>query len=187
MTASSAAGRRAGFSLVELLSVIVILGMVGTVAVISWQSLLPGTQVNAALRDLSEILAGTRSEAISRNAQFEVHYDLDRERYWIRTPYRIGGGFATADEDDQRVILDDTRLADIGLAIDTVTIDEEVYSDGVVFVRFDPLGAASAHTVVLHYAPFDQFHTIEVLPLTGEIRHHDGLFEREVPREGDFD
>jgi Tfp pilus assembly protein FimT len=182
-----AAARRAGFSLVELMGVIIILGLIGSVAMMSWQSLLPGAKVNAAIRNLSEALAGARSEAISRNARFEVWYDLDGEGYWVRTPYRIGGGFATADDDEFRVIIDETDLAEVGLSIDTVTIDEEVYVDGIVHVRFDALGASSAHTVVLHHAAFDQIHTIEVLPLTGEIRHHDGLYERDRPREGDFD
>jgi Tfp pilus assembly protein FimT len=173
--------------LVELLGVIVILGLIGTVAMVSWQSLLPGAQVNAAIRNMSETLASARSEAIARNARFEVWYDLDEEGYWVRTPYRHGGGLAAADDDEQRVIIDDVHLNNVGLQIVSVTIDEETYSDGRVFVRFDPLGAASAHTVVLHYPYFDKTHTIEVLPLTGEVRYHEGLYEREIPRDGDFD
>ena len=177
----------AGFSLVELLAVIIILGLIGTVAVVSWQSLLPGAQVNAAIRDLSEALASARSEAISRNAQFEVFYDIDEDRYWVRTPYRLGGGLASADSDEERVVLNDVHLKNVGLQIESVSIDEETYVDGTVFVRFDPLGAASAHTIVLYYPYFDKTHTIEVLPLTGEIRYHEGLYQRDEPREGDFD
>ena len=176
---------RAGFSLAELMGVVVILGLIGTVAMVSWQSLLPGAQVNAAIRDLSEVLAGARSESISRNAQFEIHYDLDKEQYWIKTPFRIGGGLAVAD--DVRAIMDETHLANVGLELQSVSIDEETYVDGVVFVRFDPLGASSAHTVVLYHAAFDSTYTIEVLPLTGEIRMHEGFYEREIPRAGDFD
>lgn len=176
---------RAGFSLVELLSVIVIIGMIGTVAVVSWQALLPGAQVNSEIRNLSEVLASTRSEAIARNRAFEIRYDLDQERYYVRTPYRLGGGFAAADEDNLRVLIDDTYLD--SLRIESVTIGEETYAEGEVFVRFDPLGSTSAHTIVLYYPPFEQTHTLEILPLTGEVRHHEGLFRREDPREGDFD
>ena len=181
------AAARAGFSLIELMGVIVVLGMIGTAAMLSWQSLLPGAQVNAAIRDMSEVLASARSEAISRNARFEVWYDLDANRYWVRTPYRMGGGLATADDDDKRVIINDVRLENDGLEIQSVTIDELTYVDGQVFVRFDPLGAASAHTVVLYHPYFQKTHTIEVLPLTGEVRYHEGLYEREIPRDGDFD
>jgi Tfp pilus assembly protein FimT len=176
---------RGGFSMVELLGVIVILGLIGTVAMVAWQALLPGAKVNAAIRQMSEVLSGARSEAVARNARFEVYYDLDEERYWIRTPFRVEGGLATSAE-EQRAFRDDTRLGEAGLAIVQVRIDDEIYADGQVFVRFDPLGAASAHTIELYHQVFDAHYTIEVLPLTGEVRVHDGHFERAPPRDGDF-
>ena len=173
--------------MVELMGVVLILGLIGTVVMVAWQALIPGAKVNAAIRDLSEVLAGARSEAIARNARFEVYYDLDKERYWVRTPYRLGGGLATAVDDEDRAIRDDTLLTKAGLQIVEVRIDEESYPDGLAFVRFDPLGASSAHTVVLYHEQFDATYTIEVLPLTGEVRVHDGLYERPKPRDGDFD
>lgn len=176
----------AGFTLVELLAVVVILGLIGTVAMVSWQRILPGAQANAALRDLSEVLASARSEAISRNARFEVHYDIDGERYWVRTPFRIGGGLATAEDDESRAVTHETLLAKAGLEIVRVVIDEEPYHDGTVYVRFDPLGASSAHTILLHHRSFDRYYTIEVMPLTGAILFHDGNYARDVPRDGDF-
>lgn len=170
------------------MGVIVILGLIGTVAMISWQALLPSAKLNSAIRNLSEVLAGARSEAISRNAVFEIHYDLDNESYWVKTPYRVGGGLATkGDEYEQRANINVTSLATGGLEITRVMIDDEEYFDGVVYVRFDPLGASSAHTVQLYHPMFENIFTIEVLPLTGEIRFHDGFFEREKPREGEFD
>jgi hypothetical protein len=55
-----------------------------------------------------------------------------------------------------------------------------------VFVRFDPLGAASAHVVRLVQNPGEQRFTIEVQALTGTIDYHEGSFEREPAQEGDF-
>jgi prepilin-type N-terminal cleavage/methylation domain-containing protein len=183
----SAARPRLGFSLIELMAVIVILGLIGTVAMVAWQALLPGAKVNAAIRNLSEVLSGARSEAISRNARFEVYYDLDQERYWVRTPFRVTGGLATASAEEERAFRDDTLLSEAGLQILQVKIDDEPYVEGQVFVRFDPLGASSAHTIVLYHKLFDATYTLEVLPLTGEVRVHDGLYERSAPRDGDFD
>ena len=178
--------RRAGFSLVELMVVVVILGMMGAVVMVSWEALFPKTKLHAAVRNLSEHLASARSEAISRNAEFQVHYDIDADRYWVRSPYREGGGLAR-EEDEQRILLNETDLGEAGLDIVQVTIDDQEYLDGPVYVRFDPLGASSAHTIQLHHEAFDAWFTLEVLPLTGEIRFHEGIFEREVPREGEFD
>jgi hypothetical protein len=53
-------------------------------------------------------------------------------------------------------------------------------------VRFDPLGAASDHTIVLVQPEYERHYTIEVLALTGLVRFHDGVFQREPPQEGDF-
>ena len=61
----------------------------------------------------------------------------------------------------------------------SVTVDDVTYDDGEVMVRFQPLGASSYHTVQLRQEQFDREFTIELLPVTGEIRFHEGLFERE--------
>ena len=82
--------------------------------------------------------------------------------------------------------MDETNLRDWGLEIKQVTIDGEDYVDKQVYVRFDPLGAASYHTVVLRQEKFDREFTVEALPLTGEVRVHDGAFEREPADESDF-
>ena len=74
-----------------------------------------------------------------------------------------------------------------GIDIVEVVIDDNAYYDGEVFVRFDPLGASSFHTVTLHQELFDRTFTIEAMPLTGDIRFHDGIFKREPAQEGDFD
>jgi prepilin-type N-terminal cleavage/methylation domain-containing protein len=182
--------RRAGFTLVELLTVIVILGLIGGVAVISWQSILPKQKLNSAVRNLSEVLHSTRSEAISRNHEFQVWYDLDAETYRVRTPYRPGGGYVVRTENDddiEYVWIHDTNLANDGLEIVSVTIDDIPYYDGKVYVRYDPLGASAYHVIVLYQPIFEKYYTIEVLPLTGDIRTQVGhVVPREPPDENDF-
>ena len=69
----------------------------------------------------------------------------------------------------------------------SVTVGGEVYDSGVVQVVFTPTGRTSSHTVVLSQPLFERMFSIEVLGLTGLIRLHDGIFEREPPRDTDFD
>lgn len=179
---------RSGFTMAEILVVIVILGMISGVVVVSWKAILPNQRVRSAVRNLSEVLYGTRSEAIAFNREFRIYYDLDNESFSVRTPYLIGGGFALTDDDEDRLWTNENDLLSAGLYIDSVTIDEETYTTGLVFVRFDPLGAGSSHTVVLQSDLFeDNFYTVEVLPLTGEIRFHDGAWQREPAEDKDFD
>ncbi len=177
----------AGFSLVELMVVVIIIGLIGGVAVVSWEALLPNQKFNSAVRHLSEVLHGTRAEAIARNREFRIYYDLDNDRYRVRTPYRVGGGFATSEDDPDRAWVDETNLAQAGIDLLQVTIDDYSYHDGEVYIRFDPLGAASYHTVALRQDLFDREFTIEAMPLTGDIRFHEGLFTRDVATEKDFE
>ncbi len=58
---------------------------------------------------------------------------------------------------------------------------------GSAIVRFDPSGAASSHYVMVSQPSFDNLFTVEVMALTGLIKFHDGLFEREQPEDDDFE
>jgi len=187
---------RHGFSLVEIMVVIVILGLMSGIALVSWEALFPNQEFHTAVRKLSDVLHSTRSEAIARSREFRIYYDLENDVYGVRTPFLTGGGIALSDEDEDlrtdptdrvRLWVDENDLGRIGIDILSVTIDDTVYRDGVVYVRFDALGSSSYHTIVLHQQIFDRSFTVEALPLTGDIRFHEGVFEREIADEGDFD
>ena len=178
---------RAGFTLIELMVVVIIIGMMGGVAMVSWQALLPNQQFNTAVRKLSEDLHQTRSDAISQNRPYEMRYDIERDSYRVKSPFKKNGGFATEEDDPDRLWVRETDLEAEGVDIVSVTIDDRTYDSGEVFIRFDPLGASSYHAIVLRHAKFERFYTIEAMPLTGDIRFHDGLFEREPAQPEDFD
>ncbi len=183
---TSAPDSRRGFSLIEIMVVIVIIGLMSGVALLSWESIFPNQALNSAIRRLSDVLHSTRSEAIARSREFRIVYDIENDTYQVRTPFLHGGGIALTDIDEDRVWVDFNDLAEAGIDLVSVTIDDTVYSDGSVFVRFDPLGSSSYHSVVLHQKLFDRYFTVEALPLTGDIRFHEGVYERELVDEGDF-
>lgn len=183
---------RQGFTLVELMVVILIFGGIVTMVTMNWERLVPDAQLNSSVRTLSDILNGTRSEAIARNAEFRVLYDIDADTYWVETPFLVTGGLATVripGEEDfdegRRATADFQELAE-GVDIVKITIDGEEYMDGQVYVRFSPSGGSNAHLVQLHHAATNTTYTVEVLALTGLIRFHKGLFEREEVTESDF-
>ena len=182
-----AGSRRArGFSLVELMVVIAIVGLMVATIAISWEAIVPRTRLNTDVRSLAAQLQSTRSEAVARNLEFWVEYDLNEERYRIVTPFRMGGGrLGLGEDEEERLRFPWTPLKD-GVEFDHVTIGGEQYTEGNVLVRFDPLGAASDHYVILSQPTYENYYTIEVLALTGLIRFHDGVFEREPPEDADF-
>lgn len=177
--------RAGGFTLVELVVVLIVVGLIGTVATTNWIALLPNQQFNTAVRNLSEVLYGTRSDAIARNREFRVYYYLDDEEYAVRTPFLFEGGLAQSDSDESAWIRR-ANLKDSGIDIVSVTVDDETYTNGDVIVSFSPLGASSHHVIELRQEQGARLFTIEVLPLTGEIRFHDGAYERDPPDDGDF-
>ena len=178
-----ARGLRAGFSMVEMLAVIVILGLIATIVTMNWRAILPRTELHSAIRILASTIQGAHSEAIARNAVFKIEYDLDKHRYRVNTPFRLGGGLAA--NEDERTVQNWIDLPE-SVHFSRVQIDGVDYSRGMVFVRFDPLGAASGHIVTLEQQPYKNFYTIEVQALTGMIDYHEGTFDRQPPKEDDF-
>jgi len=180
---SARSRRQAGFSLIELLAVLIVLGLIATLVTINWKAILPRTELHSAVRELSSILQGTRSDAIARNATFEVQYDLDEHRYRVMTPFRAGGGLSPTNEDRQALawhpLPGSVRFGAIAIGTDS-------FEKGIVVVRFDPLGSASGHVVILRQPADDNTYTIEVQGLLGLINYHEGLFERVPPKEDDF-
>lgn len=184
--------RQSAFTLVELMVVILIVGAMISIIGLNWKKIVPRAQINTAVRTISNVLNSTRSEAIARNAEFRVLYDLDEHIYWVETPYKIGGGLALQrvpgepdPEEGLRAITSHTQLKD-GVSFARIKIDDEVYTDGQVYVRFDASGSSSEHTVELFHEITNASYTIEVLALTGLIRFHKDSFERESVTEEDF-
>jgi len=180
-----AAAPRQGFSLVELLAVIAVIGLIAGIVAVDFVTSLPRAELNSTVHDIAAAVGGARSDSIARNGEFRIYYDLDANGYTVRSPFQLGGaGLAQRDED--RAIVKRVMFPE-SLDLARVTIDGLSYTEGQVFVSFSPLGSATGHTVTLRQSPADTLTTIEVLPLTGLVRFHYSDFEREVVTEEDFD
>lgn len=181
---------RAGFTLIELLGILVILGMLATLTMVTWQSVLPRSELNSAVRELAATISEARSDAVSRNAEFLIEYHFEETEahprgYRVVTPFRLGPQGGLAAQDEERFARKWSVLPD-SIFFKAITVDGTRYTTGTVTVRFDPLGAASDHQIVLEQRPYENLYTIEVLALTGMVRFHDGEFARQYPREEDF-
>lgn len=178
--------------------VIVVLGIAATMVSMTMDSILPGERLNTSVRRLAAVLQGTRSDAIARNGEFFIEYDLDYEtedgkggaRFRVVTPLRLGGGTmieATEDADWEDRLATPWEPLEPGIDIASVFLAGQQFDQGVVRVRFDPRGASSDHSIVVSQPEFENYFTIEVLALTGVIKFHDGIFFREPPDESNFE
>ena len=194
-TQSSSRGSRAGFSMVEMMAVVLILGMMATLVAIDWRAMLPRSDLNSTVRTLMATISGARSDAISRNREFGIEYDIDANRWRVVTPYLASGtasrgvptGFAASFEERQRLGWLECKPS---VEIAALWLDGEEYTRNPegrpLYVRFDPLGASSAHSVILKQPTFDNYFTVEVLALTGLVRMHDGFYQREFVDDNSF-
>ena len=174
---------RAGFSLIELMGVVVVAGLLVGIVALDWRSMVPRTQLNAAVRELAATIQGARSDAIARNGMFTLVYDLEANSYHVLSPLRVGGGLARTYE--ERAVVRQGVLPD-GVVLERVGVDGREFVTEQVAVHFDPFGRASGHTVTLVQPEFGGRFTIEVIGLTGLVRFHDGDFQREEVFEEDF-
>jgi Tfp pilus assembly protein FimT len=169
--------------MVELLGVLIVLGLIASLVVVNWAGLLPGTELNAAVHNLGAAIQGARSDAVARNGEFRLYYDLEQAAWWVLSPYRSDG--LPAETEEQRLKVQSGFFPE-NVAITRVTVGGREYIEGTVYVTFDPLGRAVDHTVTIKHMTFNNTMTVEVLPLTGLVRFHDGEFQRPILMETDF-
>ena len=188
-SATSDPARAGGFTLVELMVVVAIIGLMVTTVSIGFETLLPQERLNTTIRNLTADLMKARSSAISRNLEFRIEYDLDNERYRMATPFRLGGGRvlpnADLNEEEARFYTSWQPMKP-GVVIQSVFIGGVEFTEGLAVVRFDPLGSASDHLIILAQPKYKRSFTLEVLALTGLVRMHEGEFFRQAPEDGDF-
>lgn len=189
-TARGACGPRAGFSLVELMGVIVVLGLMATMVAVSWESVLPRAELNKAVRELSSQLYSVRSDAIARKARFELQYSFEAAEgrptgYRVVSPFRADGKGGLAALEEDRLAFPWQPLPE-SVVFKRVRVNGVDFSAGVISVFFDALGTSTDHLVVLEQQPEGALFTIEVLALTGDFRLHEGEFVREPAVESDF-
>jgi general secretion pathway protein H len=137
----------AGFSLIELIAVIVLLAIVMSVVTFSFSKSLSSAKIRAASRDLVAALRYTRGQAIVKNRQEVLALDLDKNAY--KAP------------DKSEVTLPE------GMVLKLTTASREQTGDNSGDIRFFPDGSSTGgHISIL----LDQREwRINVAWLTGDI------------------
>ncbi|MDJ0611685.1 MAG: GspH/FimT family protein [Kiloniellales bacterium] len=151
-------GKPRGFTLVELMVVLVIVGLLLTLAPVAFQSAVPSLQVKSAAQELAAVMRATRSRAIKENREHVVQVDVESGRY--------RGGRA-----DQEEVLD----PDIALSL--LTAESELDENGGGRIRFYPDGTSTGGRVSLTLG--DTTYHVLVDWLTGRIQVADRIAEEE--------
>jgi prepilin-type N-terminal cleavage/methylation domain-containing protein len=167
------AAKNAGFTLLELTVVLLIVGLLVTVAVPRFTDL-TGARLESSARRLAALVRYLSGEAAFRSHLYRLHYDLDQQSYWVTV--------LTAVQDTAEFIVDDTPLArPVQLPPSIMFADVRVpdvgrVSRGQVYTHFYPHGYIDP-TVIHLRDQSSRVLTVVIPPLTGEAQIYEGYVE----------
>ena len=126
-----------GFSLIEMLIVIVILATVLTIAVPNFNRYIHNTNLKTAGRDLAGDIFNTKQIAAAQAVHYKIIFDKDANNYSI-----VKGGPNSPDENNTT-----TATKSPGSLAGYITIDSTNYNSSQIV--FEPRGTTSAGSVTL--------------------------------------
>ena len=115
------AGNESGFTLMELILVVVVMGIVAAIAIPAFMGFLPGMRLNGAARQVMGDLMDARMEAVKQNNEFKVFFGSPSANQ-----------YQVLDDDDNN------GTAGTGEAITTKNIQDN-YSDVTFSSTNDPI------------------------------------------------
>jgi len=83
--------REAGYSLVELVTVVAIVGIMAAIAVPTFINIMPKIRLGGAVQTLANEIALSRMAAIAKSTEYQVVFDTAGESYSLRQ--FVGGGW----------------------------------------------------------------------------------------------
>lgn len=179
--------RQGGFTLIEIMAVVLLLGLVMSGVSFGLNRFVPGQQMDSECRQLLSQLDLARSSAIAAGRPYRVVLNLDTHDYWVYTPYDFEGRIAKT-KDDQ------THLGRMALetGIDFAGVLEPgkdgPTTEGEVELHFSALGVN--HDVVIYLSnPMSENYdkTVFLGGLTGRNSIADGHVAPGTVRDEDFD
>lgn len=187
-TISAPRAPHSGFTLLEMMVVLVLIGLAVGWGVIRFQAYLPRARLEGAAREIGGFLTRLRGMAVFSGRSHFLEYDLDGEAFRISRPTTL------AEQDEGAPEYLETEWFEMP---SSVTIENVQFSDrdeetrGAVRVEFTPEGEVVGHLVHLlsnEILGEDRSrYTVEVNAITGLVTYSPGAKEyAQVRDEGDF-
>ncbi|OGC91110.1 MAG: hypothetical protein A2142_01075 [candidate division Zixibacteria bacterium RBG_16_48_11] len=151
---------RAGFTLIEMVITVVVLGLIAAMAVPDFMSAMQKLKLNAATRDIISDLRWARSGAIATRQQIGLNFDFDNKSYAVFFDTDNPGNFEFVADEDSVVKTGD--LSSLGIGSST-------FADSTVI--FKPDGTChSSGQIICNSSDNAHSRTVDVLASTGRIK-----------------
>lgn len=148
-----------GFSLIELIVVLFIIGMSSAIVIPSVISGIGNMRINTCARNLTSLLRLSKSHAISKKQIFAVKMDLESREYWYES-YSSDG------------INEKSRIYKIPQEVSSLSFrregDKKAVMRGLQKVEFYPMGNSTGGTVILDSEKGKVF-IIEIEAISGNV------------------
>ena len=174
-------GRRGGFTLVELVVVVLIVGLIMMLAATRLDFMVPKYRLRGAAREVASTAKQGKARAAATGKDVYLEVDLSRGQYWLLVAFpkpvedRVSELEANALEYLpvlQRALPEGVQFTDV------IFSEKEVVSSGRARMRLSPFGA-SMHAIFNLKGPDDRELAVRVNGLTGDVSFFEGH------REGD--
>jgi len=170
-----AGSSQSGFTLVEIMAVIFIVGLMMGIVVPALDNMGPGTSLRAKAQDISSSIELMRGTAIGQGRPTGIAYDLDGGRYRL---------FRTSLEDPLK-LEPFGRVRQLGRFVKFRGIQPQgirYQTSGELRVRFDPTGIDGSHIIHLENTR-GQVYSVKYNALTGRasVVRGEAVFEEAKP------
>ena len=177
--------KKAGFTLIEITAVILIISLLMSMAIVRLDSTLPSTRTESAARELLADLDFARMQAVGRSQEYAVLLDFDRQKFGIQIPFNDEGTLITSRED--RPVLR-WRNLQTGVSLKSVLDARgKRIREGIYAIPFNSQGASRDIYIYLGNDENNEYElTARILGLTGVTSLYQGSIEPKTVVENDF-
>ncbi|MFH0944079.1 MAG: prepilin-type N-terminal cleavage/methylation domain-containing protein [Planctomycetota bacterium] len=175
-----------GFTLIELMIVIGLLGVMMGVVFLRLDTLVPSTRLKSDARRLASYLEQAFNHCVVSGRQVRFEYDIDLRSFRFFYPFELAEDGLTILGEGETSVVDWERLSDTILIHDVRIGEGDPISSGRVFVDFQPRGVVTGHVVHLTKEGSDNYFSILVSPLLGYVDVVSGFVEAEVLDESEL-
>lgn len=170
-------GLRRGFTLVEMVVVVIIMAVLFAVTLPSLRSTAKNNRLRSSVRELMSLMKYARTEAVFNGRTTEVFLSLEENQFWLdlRTPDPKTGRYNPKDKKSTM-----ERKRDLEKQVSFKGIDalpgNILQNEKVIACDFYPDGTASPTLITLENDR-DAVYTIEILKSTGMVELTQGTLE----------
>jgi prepilin-type N-terminal cleavage/methylation domain-containing protein len=160
--------KQRGFTLIELICVVVIVTVMLIVGVVNVEYLVPKYRLRAAAREIGKLLKTARTRAATMNKDVYVQFDFENQTCCVLVPFKKETeGESPQEEYEYRKTMQITLPEGVSL-FDVIVSEEEKASSDTYIVRISPFGFATNIIVNLENKQGDK-QSVELNGITGGL------------------